>query len=182
MFPNNASPIRRDQRPEFSFKEQFLVFCNWRFCLFLINNFLFSLGAVIVFVFLADYGEHKNLTEFQSVQLISVIGVSNAIGRLLNILLILCHCNYSYAYIISCTLSGVAVCLMNLEPHKAEFQFLILVITCSFYGALLGIQIGNLAVITSYLTPENQLTTAYGLVMFFGGLGTIAGPPVAGEM
>jgi len=74
------------------------------------------------------------------------------------------------------------VCLMNLEPHKAEFQFLILVITCSFYGALLGIQIGNLAVITSYLTPENQLTTAYGLVMFFGGLGTIAGPPVAGEM
>jgi len=170
----------QNRKSNFTLKEQFASVCNWKFISFLANNFLFGLSMTIVFVFLPDYAELKGLTKIQAVYLVSIIGISNAVGRLLNIPISLCHCNNGIVYAITCALSGVVVCVINIPVSENEKTFIFLAFACLMYGLMFGIQLANLVVVTNYLCPDRFLNFALGIAMMFNGTGSICGSPVAG--
>ncbi|KAF6023189.1 hypothetical protein EB796_018522 [Bugula neritina] len=171
--------INQKQTLATTIKEQLTALCSWKFFLFWVSNSLFGFGSAIVFVFIPDYAEQKGLSYQQAVYILSTLGLCNAIGRLLNILLSLCRCNHGNIYIISCTLSGICICLMNLDVSGSSNSFLALAITCSSYGLFYGIQLANVATVTSILSPQPFLNTAFGLTNLAAGVGTICGSPAA---
>jgi hypothetical protein len=51
------------------------------FVLFAVSNFLTSIGFVVPYIFLPERGVHRGLSEPESAWLISSVGISNTIGR-----------------------------------------------------------------------------------------------------
>ena len=163
-------------------KHELSVLTNWKFNLFLLNNYLFNFGSLIIFVFISDYASLKGMTGQQGTYLISLMGITNALGRLFNSLFSVCNCNRAYVYVLSCTLSGVSVCLINLPLDNSKFCFHLKAIFCAVYGVLFGVQLGNHAIVTQMLSGLGSLNTAFGITMLLNGLGAITGPPVAGKI
>lgn len=162
-------------------RQELSILTEWRFCLFLLNNYLFNFGSLIIFVFVSDYAVIRGLSSREGMYLISVVGVSNAVGRLLNTLLSVCKiANRTPIYIVSCSLSGVSVCLLTL-PASSDSCLLMLASFCALYGVLFGVQLGNLAIVTHTLAGLQRLNTAFGVVMMLNGAGAATGPPCAGE-
>jgi len=182
ILPTPQLSTNKSERSQLTIKKELSTLCNWRFNLILANCVLFGLGAGIVFVFLAEYGQQKGLSSFRAIYLISILGIGNAIGRFLNILTNLAQANPVYVYIISCALSGVTVCLMNLKVSNLENCFYLLATTSALYGLLYGVQLANLAAVASCLSSEILLNSAFGLVSLFNGIGFIFGSPVAGKV
>jgi len=170
----------QNRKSTFTIKEQFLSLCNWRYNLLVLNIFLYSIALTVVFVFVTDYAELKGVSDMKAVYLVSIIGISNAMGRLLNIPISLCSTNPGYICVISCTFSGVAVCLMNIRSDSIEKCFSIFAVACACYGLGYGVQHANLTIVANCLTSDAFLNTGFGFAMLFSGGGVIAGSPVAG--
>lgn len=171
----------RKMGPASDMKRNLIALLNWRFNLFLLNNYLFNFGCLILLVFMSDYAELKGMTSQQGASLLSLIGICNGVGRVLNSLLNLCRCNSSYIFITACTLSGVSVCFLNLPVDCSDMCFATTAVFCGAYGLLFGVQLGNLTIITHILAGVGNLNSAFGLAMLFNGAGAITGPPVAGR-
>ncbi|XP_067945090.1 monocarboxylate transporter 3-like [Watersipora subatra] len=158
------------------------ILTNWKFNLFLANNYLFNFGSLILFVFISDFAELQGLSRKQGSCLISVIGISNSLGRATNSLLGVFTWNRTILYIISCSLSGISICLINLPLACPNPCFFNLAISCAAYGLLFGIQLGNQAIVTDIISGVERLNSAFGISMLLNGVGAISGPPVAGLM
>lgn len=170
----------QNRRSTFTIKEQFLSLCNWRYNLLVLNIFLYSIALTVVFVFVTDYAELKGVSDMKAVYLVSIIGISNALGRLLNIPISFCNVSPGYIYVISCIFSGVAVCLMNIRSDSIDECFSILAVACACYGLGYGVQHANLTIVANCLTSDAFLNTGFGFAMLFSGGGVITGSPVAG--
>ena len=177
--PQSAEAIGQPKH-KISLKEELAILADWRFDLFIINNYLFNFGSLILFVFISDYAMVRGTTSAEGMSLISIVGISNAVGRVFNTLLSLCKIvNRTPIYLVTCSLSGVSICLLTIGSSVAR-PFLLLATFCALYGSLFGIQLGNLAIVTNRLAGMERLNTAYGIVMMLDGIGAATGPPCAG--
>ena len=174
-------PPPPDYREEITSPDQVSLFKDWAFILFLLNNFLFNFGSLIVFVLIVDYAEFVGMTTYHGVYLISILGISNAAGRGLVAIFGMCDCNSLILYLVTCVVSGVAICLVNLPIEGVTNRFYLVAVCCAVYGLFCGIQLANLAIVTSSLVSTRQLNTAYGVTMLMNGAGAATGPPFAGK-
>lgn len=58
------------------------LFTDPLFVLFVISNFLTSIGFNVPYVYLSTYAQNLNMTEDDGAYLISIIGVANTVGRI----------------------------------------------------------------------------------------------------
>lgn len=175
-------PPKVEEEKEISTKEHFSLFMDWKFLLFLLNNFLFNFGSLIVFVLIADFAKVRGLETHSGVYLISTVGISNTIGRALAAVFGACECNRTYLYIVTCILSGIAVTLLTLPMACPQPCYAVMVSCCASYGLFFGMQLANLAIVTNTLAGEQRINAAYGLVMLMNGGGAATGPPLAGTL
>ncbi|XP_058507953.1 monocarboxylate transporter 9-like isoform X1 [Solea solea] len=138
--------------------------------------FLFSLGAFPPVLFIEDVAQSEGLIEEVSIfPLVSIGAIATGVGKLvLGILVDIRWINSIYLY--TFTMFGGGVVLLLLPVTKTYFGLQIL-------SALHGFFSGNWS-LTSYITTNivglDRLTQAHGILMFFGGLGIMLGPPVVG--
>lgn len=144
---------------------------------FCIAVFLFSLGAFPPVLFIEDVAQSQGLIEEVSViPLVSIGAIATCVGKLvLGILVDIRWMNGIYLYSFTMFAGGLSLVLIPLIKSYLGLQILCVV---------LGFFSGNWS-LTSYITTKivglERLTQAHGILMFFGGLGIMLGPPVVGK-
>ena len=148
-----------------------------KFVLIGISNLFGFLGFFVPFLYLPSMASSlDSISPDQASLLVSVIGVSNTVGRI--------GCGYisDFAWVdslavtnISFFFTGVCIILFPLLSSFTEFIILSLVF---------GLCIAALVTLTSIVLVDvlglEKLTSAFGLLIMFRGVATIMGPPLAG--
>lgn len=144
---------------------------------FCIAVFLFSLGAFPPVLFIEDVAQSQGLIEEVSViPLVSIGAIATCVGKLvLGILVDIRWMNGIYLYSFTMFAAGLSLLLIPIIKSYLGLQILCVI---------LGFFSGNWS-LTSYITTRivglERLTQAHGILMFFGGLGIMLGPPVVGK-
>lgn len=139
--------------------------------------FLFSLGAFPPVLFIEDVAQSQGLIEEVSViPLVSIGAIATCVGKLvLGILVDIRWINGIYLYAFTMFAGGAALLIIPVIKSYLGLQILCVI---------LGFFSGNWS-LTSYITTKivglDRLTQAHGVLMFFGGLGIMLGPPVVGK-
>lgn len=139
--------------------------------------FLFSLGAFPPVLFIEDVAQSQGLIEEVSViPLVSIGAIATCVGKLvLGVLVDIRWINGIYLYAFTMFAGGAALLVIPVIKSYVGLQIL---------SVILGFFSGNWS-LTSYITTQivglDRLTQAHGVLMFFGGLGIMLGPPVVGK-
>ena len=148
-----------------------------KFILIGVSNLFGFLGFFVPFLYLPSMASSlDSISPDQASLLVSVIGISNTVGRI--------GCGYisDFACVdslavtnISFFLTGVCIILFPLLGSFTEFIILSLIF---------GLCIAALVTLTSIVLVDvlglEKLTSAFGLLIMFRGVATIMGPPLAG--
>ena len=139
--------------------------------------FLFSLGSFPPVLFIEDVAQSQGLIEeVAAIPLVSIGAIATCVGKLVLGGLVDIHwINSIYLYAFTMFAGGVTLLLLPFTKTYLGLQIL---------SVLLGFFSGNWS-LTSYITTKivglDKLTQAHGILMFFGGLGIMLGPPVVGK-
>jgi len=149
------------------------------YVLIALSNFLTNVGYDMPRVFLPDRAESVGgISKSAASWLLSIWGISNTVGRVL----IGYVSDYDRVaphrlliYIVSLLLCGV-VNVLSVFCH----DYATLVVYSALFGASLSTYISLTSVILVDLLGLERLTNAFGLLLFFQGVGAIVGPPLGG--
>ena len=165
-------PEIRENRPILDItpfkKRGYVVLC--------INNFLFCCGISALYIHLTAYSETKGINADHSAMLISGLGISNLIGRLL-FGLVVTHPRFNaiVLYGVSFTLSGVCICAV---PLCSNFIGLL---SCAVMFGLLSGSLGTLlVVILIQLLGLQRFANGYGCLLLFEAAGQLIGGSLTG--
>lgn len=154
------------------------IFGDIIFVFFGVSNFFTSLGFNAPFIFIVDQATGAGIEPKMADWLLSVIGISNTIGRvILGLLADMKWMNRLYLYGGVLTLCGIATII---EPFFTSFTGLFI------YSAVFGFTSGGYVSITSILLVDlvglKKLTHAFGILLVFQGGATAIGPPIVGVL
>ncbi|XP_053548218.1 monocarboxylate transporter 9 [Bombina bombina] len=152
------------------------LFKNKIFSALFVAILLLGIGGFAPSLLLEDVAKSSNIDpESMIVPLVSITGFMMAIGKLvLGFLADFKWINTLYLYVL--TLLGTGVVLIAVPFAKSYPALAIL-------AALLGFLSGNWSIfpyVTTNTVGLDKLTHAYGILMFFAGLGNCLGPPLFG--
>nr|XP_008114608.1 PREDICTED: monocarboxylate transporter 9 [Anolis carolinensis] len=157
-------------------EETLELFKNKVFSSLFIAIFFFDIGGFPPSLLMEDIARSSNISEEECIiPLISIIGIMTAIGKLvLGILADFAWINTLYLYVLTLILTAVALVLI---PFAQSY------ITLAILSGILGFLTGNWSIfpyVTTKTVGIEKLTHAYGILMFFAGLGNSLGPPIVG--
>ncbi|XP_014784377.1 monocarboxylate transporter 9 [Octopus bimaculoides] len=142
----------------------------------LLTAFTLASMQSIAMMFLPNYGMHKGLSLTQSATLISVIGITNTIGR---ILIGLMTYSFDVPSIYSFTFSLLISGLISFAFIFCD-TFASLIVCSGVFGLCMAVIVSlRTIVLADHLGIEN-LTHAFGVVALFQGIGFTVSPPLAG--
>ncbi|KAM6183115.1 monocarboxylate transporter 9 [Erethizon dorsatum] len=152
------------------------LFKNRVFSALFIAILLFDIGGFPPSLLMEDVARSSNLKEEEFIMpLISIIGIMTAIGKLLlGILADFKWINTLYLYVATLITMGLALCAIPFA--KSYFTLAVL-------SAIIGFLTGNWSIfpyVTTKTVGIEKLAHAYGILMFFAGLGNSLGPPIVG--
>ncbi|CAK1550128.1 unnamed protein product [Leptosia nina] len=144
------------------------------FILFSISNFLTSIGFYIPYVYTVPMS--KNLGIENPAYLISIIGASNLVGRIiLGYISDKPWVNRLLAYNVCLTIAGISTAAAMLC-----WEFWGLAMYATAFGFTIGAYVGLTSVVLVDLLGLEKLTNAFGLLLLFQGVASLIGPPFAG--
>ncbi|XP_013907488.1 PREDICTED: monocarboxylate transporter 9 [Thamnophis sirtalis] len=152
------------------------LFKNKVFSALFIAIFLFDVGGFPPSLLMEDVARSSKIIEGDcAIPLISIIGIMTAVGKLaLGVLADVAWINALYLYILTLILTAAALVLI---PFAQSYSAL------ATLSGVLGFLAGNWSIfpyVTTQMVGIEKLTHAYGILMFFAGLGNSLGPPVVG--
>ncbi|EEZ98054.2 monocarboxylate transporter 12-B [Tribolium castaneum] len=152
------------------------LLCSPTFLLLALGGFFTMMGFYVPFMFLVSRAENANLAKEYTRFLISAIGISNTIGRVLcGVLSSFPGVNALFVTNAALTIGGIATIFSGFSM-TAEYQF--------FYTAVFGLAISTFASLRSIVVVDllglEKLTNAFGLLLLFQGVAAIFGAPIAG--
>lgn len=147
-------------------RSSFILLCS--------SGFLTYLGLLVPYVYLKDRNLHAGLEPKYCAYLISIIGLSNAIGRLvLGSLASKIDPIKLFSFWIS--VAGVSTMVSGVS-HTVYFQFA--------YCSLFGFSVACVACLRSLILVSiyglDKLTNATGMMLIFLGIGNLFSTPIAG--
>ncbi|KAK6195144.1 hypothetical protein SNE40_000628 [Patella caerulea] len=145
----------------------------WSVCA---NSFLICFGMSVTYIHLTAFAKDSGINLEESTLLISSIGVSNLIGRLiLGVLGQHPRVNLVLLYMSSFVIAGISVFI---SPFWKTFVgLLILALTFGFFTAGIGTLF---APILAKLLGLRRFAGGYGCVSLFSAVGQVLGGPIAG--
>ncbi|KAJ2953818.1 hypothetical protein O0L34_g1446 [Tuta absoluta] len=144
------------------------------YILFVVSNFLTSIGFYIPYVYTVPLGNSLNIEDPEFI--VSIIGVANVIGRIiLGFIADKPWVNRLLAYNVCLTIAGVSIALTALC-----WEFWGLAMCATVFGFTIGAYVGLTSVVLVDLLGLERLTNAFGLLLLFQGIASLIGPPFAG--
>ncbi|XP_013386015.1 monocarboxylate transporter 13 isoform X2 [Lingula anatina] len=152
------------------------IFVNFNYVALTANIFLFCLGMSVVLVHLPHVADTLSFSHDQSALLISIIGITNTIGRTLSGVVGNLHfVNVTLLYGLSYVIAGLATLFYPSSGHYA-----VMVICSVIYGLFTAAFGSLLSDVLLRIIGKDRFTAGYGMLMVFGGIGTTLGAPLAG--
>ncbi|XP_073345935.1 monocarboxylate transporter 9-like isoform X2 [Pagrus major] len=141
-----------------------------------VSLLLYCLGQFPPQLFLEDLARSSGLTEgVSSMSLVSLNSIGGTVGKLaLGVIADMPRVNSVLLYALTVGVSGLGVLLIPLSRSYLDLQVL---------SVVLGFMGGNWTLtpyITSQVVGTEKLAEAHGMLMLFGGVGLMLGPPVVG--
>ncbi|XP_029057081.1 monocarboxylate transporter 9 isoform X1 [Monodon monoceros] len=157
-------------------EETVALFKNKVFSALFIAIFLFDIGGFPPSLLMEDVARSSNVKEEEfPMPLISIIGIMTAVGKLiLGILADFKWINTLYLYVATLIIMSLALCAI---PFAKSY------VTLALLSGILGFLTGNWSIfpyVTTKTVGIEKLAHAYGILMFFAGLGNSLGPPIVG--
>ncbi|XP_050755022.1 monocarboxylate transporter 9 [Gymnogyps californianus] len=167
---------RKWQRYLNYWEETVVLFKNKVFSALFVAILLFDIGGFPPSLLMEDVARSANINEDDyHMPLISIIGIMTAVGKLtLGILADFKWVNTLYLYVTTLLMTGVALFAI---PFAKSY------LTLAMLSGILGFLTGNWSIfpyVTTKTVGIEKLTHAYGILMFFAGLGNSLGPPIVG--
>lgn len=162
------------------------LLCNTPFLLFCISNFLTSIGFSVPYIFLPDRGLQQGWAQIGDPDvsrqklstLIAIMGLLNTVGRVIfGWLADRKNVNRLFMYNTVLVLCGI-FCILSCFCTS----FISLAVYAGFYGFLIGVYVCLTPVVLVDLLGLEKLSNAFGVVLFFQGLGAVVGTPIAGKI
>ncbi|XP_071115558.1 monocarboxylate transporter 12-like [Haliotis cracherodii] len=151
---------------------------NPPFLMFCISIALFTLSFKSAFTFLPALAKSQGCTEREAALLMSISGVLDTIGRILTgFVLDFKSIRQFRPYIYNGVMFVIATLSFVCPSLDSFWQFCVL---CGLYGALSGAYVSQKSVIIVDILGVDKLSSSFGLMICFQGLGTLIGPPVSG--
>ncbi|XP_036022892.1 monocarboxylate transporter 9 [Onychomys torridus] len=152
------------------------LFKNKVFSALFIAILLFDIGGFPPSLLMEDVARSSNVREEDfTIPLISIIGIMTAVGKLLlGIMADFKWVNTLYLYVATLIIMGLALCAIPLAKSY---------VTLAILSGILGFLTGNWSIfpyVTTKTVGIDKLAHAYGILMFFAGLGNSLGPPMVG--
>ena len=146
------------------------------FVMFLVSNFLTSIGFNVPYVYTVDRAIHLGVDQKDASFLLSVVGIANTLGRIfLGYISDRSWVNRLYLYNISLAICGISMALSNLWGSYSAQAFF-----CAVFGITSGAYVGLTSVVLVDLLGLDNLTNAFGLLLLFQGIASVIGPPFIG--
>lgn len=152
------------------------LFQNKVFSALFVAILLFDIGGFPPSLLMEDVARSSSVKEEEfMVPLVSIIGILTAVGKLvLGILADFKWVNTLYLYVATLIVMGLALCAI---PFAKSY------VTLAILSGVLGFLTGNWSIfpyVTTKTVGIDKLAHAYGILMFFAGLGNSLGPPIVG--
>lgn len=146
------------------------------FLLLSLSGFITMMGFYVPFTYLKDRAEVSGIEPSKSVWLVSTIGITNTIGRVMcGVVSSLPSVDALLINNVALTVGGVVTIISGLS---LSFGYQI------FYSSVFGLAIACFASLRSILIVElmglDKLTNAFGLLLLFQGIAAVIGSPLAG--
>merc|ERR1719234_2680775 len=150
-----------------------------KFLLICISNTFGFLGFYVPFVYLPSLAESQlDISSDQGALLLSVVGISNTLGRIVSGWL----SDFAFVdslFVVNCSLVLSALCVF-IFPFVTSYGMLITV--GAFFGLSIAAYISLTSIVLVDLLGLDKLTLAFGLLTMFRGAASIVGPPIAGAV
>ncbi|XP_070393548.1 monocarboxylate transporter 14 isoform X3 [Dermacentor albipictus] len=151
---------------------------NPAFVLVCVSNIVGMMGFCIPFMYIADSAVLKGIDKDKAAFLLSLIGITNMIGRLIfGWLSDLPQINCLLLNNLSLCLSGIAVFIL---PFC--YSYSATVATCMIFGLIVAAYILLTSIILVELFGLDNLTNSFGLLSLCRGAACMVGPPLAGTL
>lgn len=146
------------------------------FAALFINILLFDIGGFPPGFLMEDVAKSANIDrEDMAVPLVFILGIMMAVGKLvLGILADFKWINTLYLYVLTLIATGLAIFAVPFAKTYA---------TLAIISGTIGFFTGNWSIfpyVTTNTVGLDKLTHAYGILMFFAGIGNCLGPPIVG--
>ncbi|XP_040293263.1 monocarboxylate transporter 9 [Bufo bufo] len=157
-------------------EDTIILFKDKVFAALFINILLFDIGGFPPSILMEDVVKSANIDkEDVVVPLVFILGVMMAVGKLsLGILADFRWINTLYLYVFTLVATGLAVFAVPFAKTYA---------TLATISGTIGFFTGNWSIfpyVTTNTVGLDKLTHAYGILMFFAGVGNCLGPPIVG--
>ncbi|GAB1603165.1 monocarboxylate transporter 12-like [Argonauta hians] len=146
------------------------------FLLYAVACFFLMLGFFIPYTYLPSVGLQLNFTRNQSALLLSVIGISNTIFRI--VIGWISDQKWSNSFMINYAAMIISGICTAMVPFFTNYPLLICY--CFVYGLTLAAAISLRSIIMVELLGIENLTIAFGLIVMCQGVSSFFGSPIAG--
>uniref|UniRef100_A0A0B7BLW9 Major facilitator superfamily (MFS) profile domain-containing protein n=1 Tax=Arion vulgaris TaxID=1028688 RepID=A0A0B7BLW9_9EUPU len=144
----------------------------------LLGNFFVMIGMYVPFVYIPDRAEQLGISEDKAAFLISIIGITNTVGRVMTGVLI------NFLNLDCGTVTSVALMIAGIVTIVCPFchNYPALAIVSAIFGVCVGSYISLCSVLLCELLGVERLTNAFGFLILFRGVACIVGPVLAGAI
>ncbi|XP_048245601.1 monocarboxylate transporter 12-like [Haliotis rufescens] len=153
---------------------------NLPFLFFCLSIVLFTMSFKSVFTFLPALAKSRGCTDIEAALLLSIAGVLDTIGRILvGFILELKQVRRFRPYAYSGVLFVIALASFVCPALHAFWQFCII---SGVYGAMTGAYVSQKGVVVVDILGIEKLSSSFGILLCFQGIGALIGPPLSGMM
>lgn len=167
---NAETPALDDLPTTVSLK--WMTHCCWMLHL---SCFLWSVATSIPYILLADYARSLDLVEYYIIML-STMGIGDLVCRLvIGPLVTVWKLDVTKVYAVSQLVCAIAIASFPVVVNGIQ-----MIIQGFLFSVTFGCQCLLLALVPRSLFGSQNLNRIFGITMFFGGIGILIGPPIAG--
>ncbi|XP_067662790.1 monocarboxylate transporter 12-like [Haliotis asinina] len=171
---------KKVQEPQKSNVLDLSLLKNLPFLFFCLSIVLFTMSFKSIFTFLPALAKSRGCTDAQAALLMSVAGVLDTTGRILGgVFLELKRVRRIRPYAYSGVLFVIAVASFVCPALYTFWQFCVI---SGVYGAMTGAYVSQKGVVIVDILGIDKLSSSFGILLGFQGIGALIGPPLSGMM
>jgi hypothetical protein len=158
----------------------FSLLKNIRFMLFCTALLMFQIAFNSAFIFLPPMATDRGLTVMEAAYIISIAGVLDMFGRISSGIFLDLKRVKPFRPIIYNVVMLLVALLSFLAPYMSSVVDFC--VYCAMYGWLSGTYVSQKSVVmVDFLGSSEKLSSGFGILIWFQGMGTLIGPPMSGE-
>jgi len=143
-----------------------------------VSNIISMLGFYVPYVYIIDAAMERNIESDAASFLLSIIGITNTVGR------IIAGWLSDFPFVDSLFVTNVCIAVSGLALFIVPFcyDYASFCVAASIFGFFSSAFIALTSIVLVDLLGIQQLTNAFGLLCLLRGVAAIVGPPLAGSV